>query len=223
MDILYEDNHLIAVNKQPSEIVQGDKTGDRTLAEDVQAYLKNKYKKPGNVFLGIIHRLDRPSSGVVLFARTSKALSRMNTLLREGNIKKIYWAVIQGAPPDKEGQLVHYMKKNEKQNKSYAVSREQQGYKEGKLRYSIIKNLDRYNVLEIDLITGRHHQIRAQLAAVDCFIKGDLKYGFKRSNPWPGIHLHARSVEFVHPVNKEIIRIEADPPADPLWDAVISG
>ncbi len=218
MQILYEDNHLIIVNKAVGEIVQGDKTGDEPLLDRVKAYIKKKYNKPGEVFLGLVHRLDRPTSGIVIFARTSKALSRMNQLFKDKNIKKIYWAVVDNPPPQETGTLEHYLIKNQKQNKSYASDKLKAGAKKASLSYSLIGRTNRYYLLEIELHTGRHHQIRAQLAKIGLHIKGDLKYGFPRSNPDGGIHLHARSVEFVHPVKKEPVELVANPPGDVLWN-----
>ncbi len=216
--VLFEDNHLIVVNKLPSEIVQGDKTGDTTLADTVKEYIKNKYNKPGNVFLGIVHRLDRPTSGAVIFAKTSKALSRLNKMLKDKEIRKVYWAVTDTMPPDEKGTLTHYLIKNQKQNKSYAHTDEVKESKIGSLTYRVVQATDKYYLLEIELHTGRHHQIRAQLAAVGCRIKGDLKYGASRSNPGGGIHLHARKLTFIHPVSKEEIDISAPAPSDSLWD-----
>ena len=216
--ILFEDNHLIVVNKLTSEIVQGDKTGDETLADKVRKYIKTAYNKPGNVFLGIVHRLDRPTSGAVIFAKTSKALSRLNNMFRDNEVKKIYWAVSDAMPPAEKGVLEHYLLKNQKQNKSYAHKREVPESKLAKLTYTVIRATDKYYLLSIELHTGRHHQIRAQLAAVGCRIKGDLKYGSPRSNPGGGIHLHARSLSFKHPVSKEKIDITAPVPSDALWD-----
>ncbi|RKX81002.1 MAG: RNA pseudouridine synthase, partial [Spirochaetes bacterium] len=207
--ILYEDNHLIIVNKLTSELVQGDKTGDKTLGDSVSDYIKTTYNKPGNVFLGIVHRLDRPTSGAVVFAKTSKALSRLNNMFRDNEVKKIYWAVTDAMPPDDHGVLEHYLLRNQKQNKSYAQKTAVEGSKLAKLDYRVVKATDRYYLLQIELHTGRHHQIRAQLAAVGCRIKGDLKYGSPRSNPGGGIHLHARRISFVHPVSKEKIDIIA--------------
>jgi len=216
--VLYEDNHLIAVNKLPSEIVQGDKTGDTPLSEDVKQYIKEKYEKPGKVFLGVIHRIDRPVSGVVVFARTSKALSRMNELVKKREMDKIYWAIVKNRPDNPERELRHFLVRNEKKNKSFASMTQKKGAKEGILRYRLQKQSKDYHLLEIELLTGRHHQIRAQLAAIGCPIKGDLKYGFDRSNKDASISLHARSVSFVHPVSKEPISIIANPPQDVLWD-----
>jgi 23S rRNA pseudouridine1911/1915/1917 synthase len=216
--ILYQDNHLIIVNKLPSQIVQGDKTGDEPLSEILKKYIKEKYNKPGEVFLGVVHRLDRPVSGVVLFARTSKALSRLNEMLKEREIKKIYWAVIKNPPPEKTGHLIHYLHRDEKKNKSFIVSENRKDAKKAELIYHLMKSSDNYHLLEIELLTGRHHQIRAQLAQIGCPVKGDLKYGFPRTNPDASIHLHSCRIEFLHPVKKEQLAIEAPPPDDPLWD-----
>ena len=220
MQVIYEDNHIIVVAKHSGEIVQGDKSGDRPLTEDVKAYLKEKYAKPGLVFLGVVHRLDRPVSGLVIFARTSKALSRLNEMFRNGSIHKTYWALVQTPPPAEEGELIHWLTRNERQNKSYAYRNEVPGSKKAVLRYRVIGQTDRYTLLEIQLLTGRHHQIRCQLAATGCPIRGDLKYGAPRSNPDGSISLLARSIEFVHPVSKEIIRLEAPLPEDSLWQAL---
>lgn len=217
MQVIYEDNHLIAVNKTCSEIVQGDKTGDVPLSEIVKQWLKDKYQKPGNVYLGVAHRLDRPVSGIVLFAKTSKALPRLNEMFREGTIKKTYWAIVKDVPAEPEAELVHYLVRNEKQNKSYASLTENPGSKKAVLSYKIIAHSDNYCLLEINLKTGRHHQIRCQLAKIGSPIKGDLKYGFPRSNKDGGISLHARSVSFIHPVSKEEITIQAEVPDDVLW------
>lgn len=220
MQVIYEDNHIIVVAKHSGEIVQGDKSGDRPLTEDVKAYLKEKYAKPGLVFLGVVHRLDRPVSGLVVFARTSKALSRLNEMFRNGSIHKTYWALVQTLPPAEEGELIHWLTRNERQNKSYAYRNEVPGSKKAVLRYRVIGQTDRYTLLEIQLLTGRHHQIRCQLAAMGCPIRGDLKYGAPRSNPDGSISLLARSIEFVHPVSKEIICLEAPLPEDSLWQAL---
>ena len=220
MNVLYEDNHIIVVNKASGEIVQGDKTGDTPLVETVRAYIKEKYNKPGNVFCGLTHRLDRPVSGVVIFAKTSKALERINNMLKEHEIKKTYWAIVKNPPKQGEGTLVNYLVRNEKQNKSYAYTTEKPNSKRAELNYKVIGKSDRYTLLEVNLITGRHHQIRCQLASMGCPIKGDLKYGFDRSNPDGSISLHARSVEFTHPVSKEIIHVEAPTPQDTLWKAL---
>jgi 23S rRNA pseudouridine1911/1915/1917 synthase len=219
LQLLYEDNHLIALNKSTSDIVQGDATGDVTLADRVALYLKTKHGKPGNVFVGIAHRLDRPGSGVVIVARTGKALERLNALFREGGVRKRYWAVVDARPPKDADTLVHWVTRNPEQNKSYAAPRPVPGAREARLSYRLAATLDRYYLLEIDLETGRHHQIRAQLAAIGCHIKGDLKYGARRSNPGGGIHLHAREVSFEHPVRKTRLTIVAPPPSDPVWDA----
>ena len=218
MVVLYEDNHIIAVNKSSSEIVQGDKTGDKPLSEMVKSYIKEKYNKPGDVFLGVTHRLDRPVSGVVLFARTSKALTRLNDMFRNQEVGKTYWAIVQNRPEEPEGRLEHYLIRNEKQNKSYAYETEKPKSKKATLTYKLKASSDRYHLLEVRLETGRHHQIRCQLAAIGCSIKGDLKYGAPRSNPNGGISLHARTVEFIHPVSQEKIYIEAPvPDEDNLW------
>ena len=219
LQVLYEDNHLIIINKRPGDIVQGDKTGDIPLSEVVKEYIKNKYNKPGNVYLGVVHRLDRPTSGIVVFAKTSKALPRLNKLFKDKDAKKTYWAIVKNAPPKQEDTLVHFMKRNTKQNKSYAHFKEVPESKKAILHYRILKKLDNYYLLEIDLETGRHHQIRSQLTAIGCPIKGDLKYGFDRSNKDASIHLHARKLVFEHPVKKENLEIIANPPQDPVWDA----
>jgi 23S rRNA pseudouridine1911/1915/1917 synthase len=222
MEILYEDNHIIAVNKKCGEIIQGDITGDPTLGDKVKQYLKEKYNKPGNVYLGLPHRLDRPTSGVVLFARTSKVLPRLNNMFKEKEtIKKIYWAVVDKLPPKEDDKIEHYLVKNHDQNKSVAHDKPVEDSKLASLTYHHIASSDRYHLLEIELHTGRHHQIRAQLAKIGCFIKGDLKYGFPRSNPNGGIHLHARKIEFLHPVKNVMVQITANPPADPVWDAMV--
>jgi len=217
MTVLYEDNHLIAVNKTCSEIVQGDKTGDKPLSEVIKQWLKEKYNKQGDAFIGVIHRLDRPVSGVVVFAKTSKALERMNEMFRQGEIKKTYWAIVKARPPQNEAELTHYLVRNEKQNKSYASDTEKQGSQKAILSYKLIAKSDNYFLLEIDLKTGRHHQIRCQLAKIGCPIKGDLKYGFDRSNKDGGISLHARKISFIHPVSKETVTIIAPVPEDRLW------
>ncbi len=219
LQVLYEDNHLIVVNKRAGDLVQGDKTGDAPLSEVVKAFLKEKYNKPGNVYLGVVHRLDRPTSGVVLFAKTSKALPRLNKLFADKKNKKTYWAMVQNTPNPENGTLVHYLKRNQKQNKSYAHKNEIPNSKKGILHYKTLKKLDRYTLLKIDLETGRHHQIRSQLAAIGSPIKGDLKYGFNRSNPDGRIHLHARSLQLVHPVKKEEMTFVAPVPNDNLWNA----
>lgn len=219
MTVVYEDNHIIVVNKSASEIVQGDKTGDTPLSETVKLYLKEKYNKPGNVFIGVTHRLDRPVSGLVVFAKTSKALSRLNEMFRLNQVKKTYWAIVKERPEAEEGELVHYMVRNEKQNKSYAYTKETKDSKKAVLNYKVIGRSANYYLLEVDLKTGRHHQIRCQLAKMGCPIKGDLKYGFARSNPDGSICLHARKISFVHPVSKELIEIKAPLPAGNLWKA----
>jgi 23S rRNA pseudouridine1911/1915/1917 synthase len=219
ISVLYEDNHIIAVNKRCGDIVQGDKTGDRTLGDEVKDYLKKKFNKPGNVFLGVTHRIDRPTSGVVLFARTSKSLTRMNQLFKEeGAVHKIYWAVTDAKPPQAIMQLDHWLTRDTKQNKSFAFFNEQKDSQKASMTLHYLQSSDRFHLLEIELHTGRHHQIRAQLAAIGLHIKGDLKYGFPRSNKDGGIHLHARKIEFIHPVTGEDICITAPPPKDPLWD-----
>ena len=218
MTVVYEDNHIIVVNKTSSEIVQGDKTGDMPLSEIVKQYLKEKYQKPGNVFIGVTHRLDRPVSGLVVFAKTSKALGRLNEMFRVGEVKKTYWAVVKNKPQELEGELVHWLVRNEKQNKSYAYDKEVKNSKKAVLRYKLIGHSQNYYLLEVDLQTGRHHQIRCQLAKMGCPIKGDLKYGSPRSNPDGSICLHARKVEFVHPVSKETISLVAPLPAGNLWN-----
>ena len=220
MEVLYEDNHIIAVNKTCREIVQGDKTGDTPLSEMLKTWLKEKYNKPGNVFVGVTHRLDRPVSGVVIFAKTSKALSRLNELFRTGGVKKTYWAIVKNRPPKEEGELVNWLVRNEKQNKSFAYDSERPNAKKAVLHYRLIAHSDKYYLLEIDLKTGRHHQIRWQLARMGCPIKGDLKYGAERSNPDGGISLHARSAAFIHPVSKQSLCIIAPVPKDNLWRAL---
>lgn len=227
MQVIYEDNHIIVVNKQAGEIVQGDKTGDQPLVETVKQYIKEAYAKPGNVFLGVVHRLDRPVSGIVIFARTSKALSRLNDMFRRGDIHKTYWAVVEKthplAPPD-EGQgggpfvlLTHYLTRNEQQNKSYAYDREVPASKKAMLQYRLLSQGDHNNLLEVQLLTGRHHQIRCQLAKVGMPIRGDLKYGARRSNPDGSISLCAHSLDFIHPVTHQSIHVEAPLPSDPIW------
>lgn len=207
------------VNKRPGDIVQGDKTGDAPLSEVLKEYIAEKYNKPGAVFLGVVHRLDRPTSGIVVFAKTSKALARLNKMFSERETVKTYWAIVKNFPPTSQGTLRHYLKRNPKQNKSYAHSKAVPDSKEAILHYKLLKKLDNYYLLEITLETGRHHQIRAQLSAIGCPIKGDLKYGFERSNPDGSIHLHSQKLMFVHPVKKENILIAAQPPSDSLWDA----
>ena len=218
MTVVYEDNHIIVVNKTSSEIVQGDKTGDTSLSETVKSYLKEKYNKPGNVFIGVTHRLDRPVSGLVVFAKTGKALARLNEMFRNGDVKKTYWAIVKECPKETEGELVHYLVRNEKQNKSYAYDKEVKNSKKAILHYKLIGHSQNYYLLEVDLKTGRHHQIRCQLAKMGCPIKGDLKYGAQRSNPDGSICLHARMVKFMHPVSKELIELTAPVPAGNLWN-----
>lgn len=221
MDILYEDNHILAVNKRFSEIVQGDITGDVSLDKLLKQYLKEKYNKPGNVFLGVTHRLDRPASGVLLFAKTSKALTRLNEMFRNNTIQKTYWAIIKNTPATQSGELCHYLVKNQKQNKSYCYDKEVKGSKKAELSYTVLGKSTNYHLIEIQLKTGRHHQIRAQLAQIGCPIKGDIKYGFPRTNDYSGIALHARKVEFVHPVKKQPVLITADPPTEEkLWSVL---
>jgi 23S rRNA pseudouridine1911/1915/1917 synthase len=220
LQILHEDNHLIIINKRVGDLVQGDKTGDKPLSEIVKEYIKEKYNKPGEVFLGVVHRLDRPTSGIVVFARTSKALTRMNELFSNRETQKTYWAVVKNKPLKAEDTLVHFIKRNEKNNTSKAHLKEVPDSKSAVLDYTIIKNLDNYFALEINLHTGRHHQIRAQLSAIGCPIKGDLKYGFDRSNSDGGIHLHARKLVFNHPVSKENLTILAATPDDLIWNFI---
>ena len=221
MKVIYEDNHLIAVNKNCHELVQGDKTGDTSLADLLKTWLKEKYAKPGNVFVGVTHRLDRPVTGVVVFAKTSKALARMNELFRTGEIKKTYWAIVRNRPPEVEQELTHWLVRNEKQNKSYVCTPSQKrDARKAVLHYRLLAQSENYYLLEIDLQTGRHHQIRCQLAAIGCSIRGDIKYGAGRSNPDGGISLHARRVSFVHPVSKRPINIVAPVPDEPLWKAL---
>jgi 23S rRNA pseudouridine1911/1915/1917 synthase len=220
--ILYQDNHIIAVNKHCGDLVQGDKTGDQSLDILVREYLKKKYNKPGNVFLGVVHRLDRPVSGVVLFARTSKALSRLNSMFRDSAIQKKYWAVVKNKPIKKTAILKHYIYRKEKINKSFSHDKMVPGAKEASLTYRLSGTSDNFYLLDIELHTGRHHQIRSQLAKIGCPIRGDLKYGFDRSNKDGGISLHARSVELIHPVSKKNIVIIADPPDDPVWNFFLS-
>lgn len=220
MTVLYEDNHIIIVNKTVSEIVQGDKTGDKPLSDIVKEWLKEKYNKPGNVFCGVTHRLDRPVSGIVVFAKTSKVLPRLNEMFKNKDVKKTYWAIVKNQPKQSIGTLRNYLIKNEKQNKSYAYDTEKANSKLAILHYKVIAHSDKYNLLEIDLETGRHHQIRCQLAKMGCPIKGDLKYGADRSNPDAGISLHARRISFIHPVSKLLIDVTAPLPDDNLWSAL---
>lgn len=221
LKILYEDNHIIVINKRAGDIVQGDKTGDKPLSEVVKEYIKDRYSKPGSVFLGVVHRLDRPTTGILVFSKTSKALSRLNKLFAEKDIKKTYWAVVKNKPEKDQDTLIHWLKKNPKNNKSSAFNKEIKDSKKAVLHYEIIKNLDNYSLLEINLETGRHHQIRSQLSKIGSPIKGDLKYGFDRSNKDAGIHLHARHISFIHPVSKENILITAPLPKDVIWDACL--
>ena len=235
MEVIYEDNHIIVVSKQSGEIVQGDKTGDTPLSETVKAYIKEKYAKPGAVFLGVVHRRDRPVSGLVVFARTSKALSRLNDMFRLGEVHKTYWAIVEmrnekgnvnddiSAAHSSFATITHWLVRNEKQNKSYAYDHEVPSSKKAVLKYRLLGHGDRYSLLEVQLLTGRHHQIRCQLSAIGCPIKGDLKYGVRRSNPDGSISLLARRVEFVHPVSKQPICLEAPLPADSLWEKIING
>ena len=220
MKVVYEDNHIIIVYKESGEIVQGDKTGDTPLSELVKAYIKEKYAKPGLVFLGVVHRLDRPVSGLVMFARTSKALGRLNNMFRDGEVHKTYWAVVQNKPEEDEGTLEHWLVRNEEKNKSFAYSREVPRSKKAILKYRLIGQSERYYLLEVNLLTGRHHQIRCQLAAMGCPIKGDLKYGAKRSNPDGSISLLAHRLDFIHPVSKEHIVVESPLPQDNLWQNI---
>ncbi|MDV7138667.1 RNA pseudouridine synthase [Maribacter sp. TH_r10] len=219
LQILYEDNHLIVINKRPGDIVQGDKTGDKPLSEVVKQYIKEKYNKPGNVYLGVPHRLDRPTSGIVVFAKTSKALPRLNKLFADKEAKKTYWAIVKNSPPKDFDTLTQWLRRNTKQNKSYANNKEVNDSKKAVLDYRLVKKLDNYFLLEIDLKTGRHHQIRAQLTSIGCPIKGDLKYGSDRSNKDGSIHLHARKLSFIHPVKKTALEIIAPTPDDPVWNA----
>lgn len=218
MEVIYEDNHLIIINKAPSEIVQGDKTGDEPLSDKVKKYLKKKYNKPGNVFCGVTHRLDRPTSGVVVFAKTSKALTRLNDMFRNGEIDKTYWAIVKNLPKETDAELIHFLEKNEKTNKSTAYDTEKPHSKKAVLHYKLIAKSDNYFLLEVNLETGRHHQIRCQLAKIGSPIKGDLKYGAQRSNPDGSISLHARHISFIHPVSKEKIDVTASTPDDPIWN-----
>lgn len=218
MQVLYEDNHIIVVYKESGEIVQGDKTGDKPLSETIKAWIKEKYAKPGNVFLGVVHRLDRPVSGLVVFAKTSKALSRLNDMFRKGEVKKTYWAMVQTPPAEPEGTLTNWLVRNEKQNKSYAYDHEVPNAKKAILKYKTIGQTEHYTLLEVNLLTGRHHQIRCQLSAIGCPIKGDLKYGARRSNPDGSISLLSRTVEFIHPVSEENISVVSPLPAEKVWD-----
>ncbi len=219
LDVLFEDNHIIAVNKKPSELVQGDKTGDEPMSDAVKRYLKEKYNKPGEVFTGVVHRIDRPVSGVVLFAKTSKALTRLNELFRTKDIQKTYWAVVKNKPKLDEATLVNYLVKDEQKNKSRAYNEERKGALRSELSYKVIAKIDNYYLLEVLPITGRHHQIRVQLSHMGCPIKGDVKYGFDRTNKDASIHLHARKIEFIHPVKDEPLCIIAPPPDEVVWKA----
>ncbi|MBN8695688.1 MAG: RluA family pseudouridine synthase [Bacteroidetes bacterium] len=221
LEVLYEDNHIIAINKRPSDIVQGDKTGDTPLNEFVKQYIKEKYNKPGDVFIGTVHRIDRPVSGIVLFAKTSKALARLNQMFQTKEIQKTYWAVVKNKPKNIKGKLVHFLKKNEAKNMSKAFEKEQTGALRSELDYEMILSLDNYHLLEITPHTGRHHQIRVQLSTMGCPIKGDIKYGFDRTNKDASIHLHARKIEFIHPVKKEPVTIIAPPPNEVIWNEII--
>lgn len=220
MEVVYEDNHLLIVNKAPGEIVQGDKTGDRPLVEELKDWLKAKYNKPGNVFCGVVHRLDRPVGGLVVFAKTSKALARMNEMFRKGEVEKTYWAITRNCPPKEEDTLTHYIATTERNNKSYASLTEKKGSQKAVLKYKHIASTDRYHLLEVRLLTGRKHQIRVQLAAIGCPIRGDLKYGDKRSNPDGSISLQSHHIRFTHPVSGNLIDITAPVPVDNLWQAL---
>jgi 23S rRNA pseudouridine1911/1915/1917 synthase len=215
--VLHEDNHVIVVNKRPSDIVQGDKTGDVTMPDQIKEFLRVKYNKPGNIFCGVVHRLDRPTSGAVVFAKTSKALTRLNEQFREKDTQKVYWAVVEKAPQSNNGHLENFLLKNEKQNKAYVHQKEVSGSKKAILDYRVVSQSDKYTLVEVTLHTGRHHQIRAQMAHIGCIIKGDLKYGAKRSNADGSIHLHARYLSFIHPTTKETVQITAPVPDDSLW------
>lgn len=219
LQVLFEDNHIVIVNKRAGDITQGDKTGDKPLSDVVKEYIKDKYNKPGNVYLGVVHRLDRPTSGVIIFARTSKSLERLNKMLREKTIRKTYWAVVKNQPKKEKDTLTNFLKKNPKNNKSTAYNKEIEGSKKAILHYKTIKKLDNYSLLEIDLETGRHHQIRCQMSNIGSAIKGDLKYGFNRSNKDGSIHLHARKINFIHPVTKKEVSITAPVPNDVIWKA----
>ncbi len=217
IEVLYEDNHLIAINKRSGDIVQGDKTGDMSLCDKVKLYLKDAYQKSGNVFCGVIHRIDRPVSGVVLFTKTSKALSRMNVLMQNRELLKLYWGIVKNKPDEAQATLIHYLKKNEKNNKVIISSNPKKGFLQAELAYTHLASSEKYHLLEIELKTGRHHQIRAQLAAINSPLKGDLKYGFPRSNPDASISLHARKLCFLHPVSNQFITILAPVPNESLW------
>ena len=219
LQVLFEDNHIVVVNKRAGDITQGDKTGDKPLSDVVKEYIKDKYNKPGDVFLGVVHRLDRPTSGIIIFARTSKSLERLNKMLRDKKINKTYWAIVKNHPKKEKDTLINYLRKNPKKNKSTAYTKEIEGSKKAILHYTIIKKLDNYSLVEIDLETGRHHQIRTQLSNIGSPIKGDLKYGFDRSNKDGSIHLHARKIQFIHPVSKKQINITAPTPKEVVWNA----
>lgn len=223
MTVVYEDNHIIIVYKESGEIVQGDKTGDKPLSETVKEYIKEKYHKPGNVFLGVVHRLDRPVSGLVVFAKTSKALTRLNEMFRKGDVHKTYWAITKNTPTEAMGELTNWLVRNEKQNKTYVYNREVPNSKKATLRYKLIAKSDNYSLIEVELLTGRHHQIRSQLAHIGCAIKGDLKYGAKRSNPDGSISLLSHHVEFQHPVSHELISLDSPLPNDNLWRTLAAG
>jgi 23S rRNA pseudouridine1911/1915/1917 synthase len=217
LDVIFEDNHLIAINKRSGDIVQGDKTGDVPLSEQIKEFLRIKYDKPGNVYCGVIHRIDRPVSGVIIFAKTSKALARMNQLVHDRQISKHYWAIVKTPPAKPKGNLVHYLCKNERNNKVFTSDTPKDGYIRAELNYELIASSENYHLLDIELLTGRHHQIRAQLAAIGSAIRGDLKYGFPRSNPDASISLHARSISFTHPISLQPVSIVAEPPKEKLW------
>jgi len=221
LQILFEDNHIIIVNKRAGDITQGDKTGDKPLSDVVKEYIKDKYNKPGNVYLGVVHRLDRPTSGIIIFAKTSKSLERLNKMLREKTINKTYWAVVKNRPKKEKDTLINFLKKNPKNNKSTAYAKEIDGSKKAILHYTVIKKLDNYFLIEVDLETGRHHQIRSQLSNIGSPIKGDLKYGFDRSNKDGSIHLHARKIQFTHPVTKEQVTVTAPTPKEVIWNACL--
>lgn len=221
LDVLHEDNHLLIINKRPGDLAQGDKTGDASILDIAERYVAKKYKKPGKAYIGLPHRLDRPTSGIVILCRTSKALERMNTIFKNRTIKKVYWAVVDRLPLEGEGSLSNYLRKDEKKNKSFVYDNEIKGSSFAKLKYKVLKSLERYHLLEVTLETGRHHQIRAQLGHVGSHIKGDVKYGARRANKDLSIHLHARRVEFTHPVSKEKITVTAPPPKDSIWSACL--
>jgi 23S rRNA pseudouridine1911/1915/1917 synthase len=221
-EILFEDNHLLIVNKKPSQIIQGDKTGDKPLSELLKDFIKDRDHKPGNVFLGVVHRIDRPVSGIVIFAKTSKALTRLNNMLKKGEIHKTYWVVVKNKPSPEKDHLINWLKRDEQKNKAFAYDHPAVNTQKAELTYELIGQSDQYFLLQVQLLTGRHHQIRAQLAKIGCPVKGDLKYGFDRSNPDGSIHLHARSVEFMHPVKLEMIKVIANPPNEKLWNFFLS-